>query len=128
MERTGRHGGVAVADLIAAQSGYELSSFLFYAAGYADGAGDVPCVPPDCPFSEPHPFPSQDDPLRPAATRTRRRAGGAWARYRADVLARGFPVPYFDPDVLDPSVRATVAGDFDAFVRRAATRSRRCPS
>ena len=122
----GRHGGVAVADLIAAQSGYELSSFLFYAAGYADGIGDVPCVPPDCPFSEPHPFPSQAilcDRLRHGRADG---TGGAWDRYRADVLARGFPVPYFDPDILDPSVRATIAGDVDAFLA-AATRSRRCP-
>jgi len=112
----GRHGGVAVADLIAAQSGYDLSSLLFYAAGYADGIGDVPCVPPDCPFSEPHPFPSQDilcDRLQHGRADG---AGGAWDRYRAGVLARGFPVPYFDPDILDPSLRATIAGDVDAFL------------
>ncbi len=113
---TGQHGGVAVADLIAAQSGYDLSSFLFYAAGYADGPGDVPCVPPDCPFSEPDPFPSQDilcDRLQHGRADS---AGGAWHRHRDRVHARGFPVPYFDPDVLEPSLRASVAGDFDAFV------------
>src|SRR5262245_12818635 len=47
----GRHGGVAVADLVAAPSGYDLSSFLYYAAGQADGIGDIPCTPPDCVFS-----------------------------------------------------------------------------
>jgi hypothetical protein len=112
----GRHGGVAVAELIAAQSGYDLSSFLFYAAGQADGIGDVPCLAPDCPFSEPHPFPSQeilcDRLLRGRADE----AGGAWDRHRAEVRARGLPAPYFDPDILDPALRATIAGDFDAFV------------
>ena len=112
----GRHGGVAVADLVGAQSGYDLSSFIFYVAGYADGIGDVPCLPPDCPFSEPHPFLSQEvlcDRLRLGRADG---AGGAWARYRGDVLIRGFPVPYFEPDILDPSVRATVAANFAAFV------------
>jgi hypothetical protein len=112
----GRHGGVPVADLIAAQSGYDLSSFLFYAAGLADGIGDVPCLPPDCPFSEPHPFPSQEvlcDRLRQGRADGQ---GGAWDRYRGQLLARGLPAPYFDPDILDPSLRATVAGDFGAFV------------
>jgi hypothetical protein len=113
---TGQHGGVAVADLIAAQSGYDLSSFLFYAAGYADGPGDVPCVPPDCPFSEPDPFPSQDILCDRLQHGRADREGGAWARHRERVHARGFPVPYFDPDLLDPSLRASVAGDFDAFV------------
>jgi hypothetical protein len=113
---TGQHGGVAVADLIAAQSGYDLSSFLFYAAGYADGPGDVPCVPPYCPFSEPDPFPSQDILCDRLLHGRADSAGGAWHRHRDRVHARGFPVPYYDPDVLGPSSRASVAGDFDAFV------------
>ena len=112
----GRHGGVAVADLVAAPSGYDLSSFLFYAAGLADGIGDVPCAPPDCLFSEPHPFPSQEILCNRLLHGRADETGGAWNRYRDEVSARGFPVPYFDPDILDGSLRATVAGDFDAFV------------
>lgn len=112
----GRHGAIPVENLIAAASGYDLSSFLFYAAGYADGPGDVPCLPPNCPFSEPHPFPASEvlcDRLQ------RGRAdvpGGAWSVYRAQVLARGFPVPYFDPDVLDAALRSKVATDFGDFL------------
>ena len=115
----GQHGAVAVADLIAAQSGYDLSSFLFYAAGYADGPGDVPCVPPSCPFSEPDPFPSQDILCDRLLHGRADREGGVWRRHRDRVRARGFAVPYFDPDVLDPSLRASVAADFDAFVATA---------
>jgi hypothetical protein len=115
----GRHGGVAVSDLIAAPSGYDLSSLLFYVAGYADGAGDVPCLPPDCPFSEPLPFPSEailcDRLVRGRADA----AGGAWERYRVDARARGLPVPHFDPDVLDAAARATVGADYAAFVASA---------
>jgi MYXO-CTERM domain-containing protein len=112
----GRHAGVAVADLVGAPSGYDLSSFLFYVGGIADGPGDVPCLPPDCPFTEPDPFPSHDvlcDRLRDGRGGV---AGGAWDRYRARARARGLPAPHFDPDVLDPAARATVGGDFGAFV------------
>ena len=118
----GRHGGVPVADLVAAPSGYDLSSFLFYSAGLADGIGDVPCLPPDCPFSEPDPFPSQEiicDRLRAGRADG---AGGVWDRYRGAVRARGLPMPHFDPDVLDRSARAVVTGDFDAFVSTPAGR------
>jgi len=110
----GRHGGVAVADLVAAQSGYDLSSFIFYSAGLADGIGDVPCLAPDCPFSEPDPFPSQA--ILCDRLQTGRADGAAWDRYRGAARARGLPVPFFDPDILDASARATVAGDFGAFV------------
>jgi len=112
----GRHGGIAVADLVAAPSGYDLSSFLYYATGRADGIGDIPCTPPDCAFSEPEPFPSQAILCDRLQTGRADGAGGAWDRYRAAGRARGLPVPYFDPDVLDGSARATVAGDFPAFV------------
>ena len=112
----GQHGGVPVADLVAAPSGYDLSSFLYYAAGYADGTGDIPCTPPDCPFSEPDPFPSQAILCDRLQNGRADGAGGAWDLYRAGARARGLPVPYFDPDVLDPTARATVAADFDAFV------------
>lgn len=112
----GRHAGVAVADLIAAQSGYDLSSFLYYAAGYADGSGDIPCQPPDCPFSEPNPFPSEPILCDRLLTGRADSAGGAWDLYRAAARARGLPVPYFDPDVVDPSVRREVAPNFPAFV------------
>jgi len=112
----GRHGGVAVADLIAAQSGYDLSSFLYYAAGLADGSGDIPCQPPDCPFSEPAPFPSEQILCDRLLTGRADGAGGAWDLYRAAARAQGLPAPYFDPDVVDPSVRAVVAVDFPAFV------------
>jgi len=112
----GRHGGVAVPNLVAATSGYDLSSLLIYAAGWAAGMGDVPCRAPDCAFSEPHPFPSQDvlcDRLRDGDAS---RAGGAWDRYRSNVRPGGFPVPHFDPDIVDAALRATVAADFAAFV------------
>jgi MYXO-CTERM domain-containing protein len=111
-----RHGGVAVADLVAAPSGYDLSSFLFYVAGYADGPGDVPCLPPYCPYSEPYPFGSQDVLCDLIRTGRADVAGGAWDRYRAQARTRGQPVPHFAPDVLDPSARASVAADFGAFV------------
>jgi uncharacterized protein (TIGR03382 family) len=112
----GQHGGVPVADLVAAPSGYDLSSFLYYAAGYADGSGDIPCAPPDCPFSEPDPFPSQAILCDRLQSGRADGAGGAWDGYRRPARARGLPVPYFDPDILDASARATVAGDFAAFV------------
>jgi hypothetical protein len=121
----GRHAAIAVPDLIAAESGYDLSSFLYYAAGHADGAGDIPCQPPDCPFSEPNPFPSEQILCDRLLTGRADGGGGAWDRTRASARARGLPVPYFDPDVVDPSVRADVAayvpglftaGD-DAFTR-----------
>ena len=112
----GRHGGVAVANLVAATSGYDLSSFIRYATGWADGTGDVPCIAPYCPFAEPNPFPSQEilcDRLRDGDGG---RAGGAWDRYRAVVRPDGFAIPHFDPDIVDGALRATVAADFGAFV------------
>jgi len=112
----GRHGGVAVADLLAAPSGYDLSSFIYYAAGQADGPGDVPCLAPDCPFSEPDPFPSEQILCDRLLTGRADGAGGAWDRYRAGVRARGLPAPYFDLDVLDAPARATAGVDFAAFV------------
>lgn len=119
----GRHAGIPVSELIAAPSGYDLSSFLFYVAGQADGAGDVPCEPPECPFSEPLPFPSQEvlcDELREGRADV---AGGAWDRYRAEVLGRGFPVPHFAPDILSPTTRAAVTSDFARFVDESAPAS-----
>jgi len=113
---SGRHGGVAVADLVAAPSGYDLSSFLFYAAGHADGIGDVPCAAPDCPFSEPDPFPSQAILCDRLVTGRADVAGGAWDRYRTAARARGLAAPYFDPDILSAAARATVGVDFGAFV------------
>jgi cytochrome c553 len=112
----GRHGGVAVADLVAAPSGYDLSSFIYYAAGQARGTGDVPCVAPDCAFSEPDPFPSQQILCDRLLTGRADGAGGAWASYRAGMRARGLPVPYFDPDILDGTARAVVGADFATFV------------
>ena len=112
----GRHGGIPVADLVAAKSGYDLSSFIFYATGLADGIGDVPCLAPDCPFSDPYPFSSQEVLCDRLLHGRADGDGGAWDRYRDQVLPRGVPVPYFDPDILDASLRATVAGDFDAFI------------
>jgi hypothetical protein len=112
----GLHGGIPITKLMAATSGYDLSSFMFYAAGYADGPGDVPCVPPNCPLSEPHPFPSQKvlcDRLQRGSADV---ADGAWRAYRAEVSALGLPVPYFEPDVLDPALRSTLASDFEAFL------------
>jgi hypothetical protein len=112
----GRHGGVAVANLVVATSGYDLSSFLRYATGWADGTGDIPCIAPECPFSEPNPFPSAGilcDRLRDGDAG---RAGGAWDRYRAAVRPGGFPVPHFDPDIVDGALRTMVAADFAAFV------------
>jgi hypothetical protein len=111
----GEHAGIPVADLIAAPSGYDFSSFLFYAAAHANGIGDVPCSPPDCRFSEPLPFPSQDvlcDRLSQGAADG---AGGAWARYRELARGRGFPVPYFDPSILDGAVQASVSTDFQGW-------------
>jgi hypothetical protein len=116
----GRHGGIPVADLLIARSGYDLSSFLLNASATADGIDDAPCSPPDCRFSEPHPFPSQDvlcDQLRHGRADG---PGGPWARYRERASARGIPVPFFAHDLLDPGVRATTAADFDAFIARAA--------
>jgi hypothetical protein len=117
----GRHAAIPVADLLVAHSGYDLSSFLFYSSGIADGIGDVPCSPPDCPFSEPHPFSTQDvlcDQLRHGRADV---PGGAWARYREQVSAGGIPVPYFAHDVLDAGVRARIAADFEAFVAASAS-------
>jgi hypothetical protein len=34
-------------------------------------------------------------------------------------LAKGFPVPYFEPDLLEESVRSTVAADFAGFLTSA---------
>lgn len=112
----GRQGAIPVAQLIAATSGYDLSSFLFYAAGYADGPGDVPCVPPHCAISEPHPFPANQvlcDRLQQGRADV---AGGAWQAYRAQQLPRGFPVPYFEPELLEPARRSALAGSFGAFL------------
>ena len=112
----GQHAGVAVVDLIDAASGYDLSSFLFYAAAHADGIGDIPCAAPDCPFSEPDPFPSEAILCDRLITGRADGAGGAWDRYRGAARARGLPVPHFDPDVLNAAARATVAADFATFV------------
>jgi hypothetical protein len=113
----GTHGGIPVASLVLAPSGYDLSTFIYYAAGYADGPGDIPCLAPDCPFSEPQPFPSRQvlcDRLQLGSAEV---AGGAWEAYRSRLLQRGFPVPYFAPEVLSESVRSTAAerlASFDA--------------
>ncbi len=114
----GRHGGIPVADLIKAPSGYDFSSFLFYAVGLADGPGDVPCEAPACVFWEPHVFDSRavicDRLLRGSADVP----GGDWDRYRDQTLSLGFPVPYHGPDVLDPGKRDQAAADFPAFLNQ----------
>ena len=79
----GRHGGIPVTELLIATSGYHLSSFISYAARIAQGIDDVACAPPDCPFSEPHPFPTHDvlcDQLQHGRADV---AGGAWGHATA---------------------------------------------
>ena len=115
----GRYGGVPVAELVAAPSGYDLSSFLFYAAGHADGPGDVPCESPYCPFSEPQPYPSQDVLCEQLAHGRADTPGGVWDRYRNELLARGSPVPYFEHHIVAEPTRSSVAADFAGFLRNA---------
>jgi len=112
----GTHGGIPVAELVIATSGFNLSSFISHASGIAQRSDDVGCVPPDCPFSEPHPFPTHEvlcDQLQHGRADD---AGGAWATYRGRVSARGIPVPFFTHDLLDAGGRATAAADFDTFI------------
>jgi len=112
----GRHGGIPVTELLIATSGYHLSSFINYASRIAQGIDDVTCSAPDCPFSEPHPFPTHDVLCDQLQHGRADEPGGAWARYREQVSARGIPVPFFTHDLLDAAVRATIAADFDAFI------------
>jgi hypothetical protein len=111
----GRHGGIPVAELLISTSGYHLSSFISYAARLAQGLGDVACNPPECPLSEPYPFPTQDVLCDQLQRGRADEPGGAWARYREQVSPRGIPVPFFTHDLLDAGVRAVIAADFDSF-------------
>jgi cytochrome c553 len=108
----GRHGGVPIAELVAASSGYDLSSFIFYAAGHADGSGDVPCEPPSCVFSEPHPFAAQDVLCERLQSGSNSVPGGVWDRYRSELRSRGLPVPYFEHHIVSEPTRTRVADDF----------------
>jgi hypothetical protein len=108
----GRHGGVPIAELVAAESGYDLSSFIFYAAGHADGTGDVPCEPPSCAFSEPHPFAAQDVLCERLQRGSNAVPGGVWDSYRSELRSRGLPVPYFEHHIVSEPTRTRVADDF----------------
>ena len=103
-----RYAAWPIDDLLVRASGHDFSGFLELAALTAGQPAT------DSPVLEPHVFPSQqvlDDELC-RGDRT------AWAGYRADVLAQGFPVPFHDFDVLDPSRGAAAAADFAAFLGR----------
>jgi hypothetical protein len=111
----GTHGGVPVTELLVATSGYHLSSFVSHASQIARGTDD-PCKPPDCAFSELHPFPTHEVLCDQLQYGRADEPGGAWTRYREHASARGIPVPFYRHDLLEAGVRATTAADFDAFL------------
>jgi hypothetical protein len=61
---------------------------------------------------EPHVFPSEAILSEEACQGT----GATWSKYRSDLLARGLPVPFRFPDVLDPGRGVAAASDFPAYL------------
>jgi hypothetical protein len=114
----GHHAAVPIAEVTAAHGGYDLASFIFYAAGDADGPGDVPCQAPACAFSEPNVFESGGVICDRLLYGSADAVGGTWERYRREMLSRGFPVPYHGPDVLDPAKRVEATPDARAYLQR----------
>ena len=104
----GRYAGVPVPELHAAKSGKVLAKFLVDAEGHSRQP-----LSPRLPLRTAQ-FPDAGDRLRALSTGT----SPTWDRQRRESLARGLPVPYYRPDVFEPSRRAEVVADRAAFLRR----------
>jgi hypothetical protein len=101
-----RYAGLPMDELLERSSGHDFSGFL----ELASLAVGRPVM--DSAVLEPHVFPSQnvlDD-------RFCRGDRAAWTQYRSEMLSAGFPVPFYDFDVLDPVRGAAAAADFAAFL------------
>jgi hypothetical protein len=105
---TGRHAGVPIPELHAALSGKVLADFLTD----ADQAIRLSPYPP-------HPYEQLAFRTREVVCeRFHTGTSPTWDLERRESLARGLPVPYYGPDVLDPKRRAEVVADRGAFFRR----------
>ncbi len=105
---TGRYAGVPVPELHAALSGDLLTKFL------TDADQAIRASPyPSYPYGQVA-FQTREV----LCERFHTGQSPTWDQERRESLARGLPVPYFGPDVLDPKPRAEVLADRGAFLRR----------
>jgi hypothetical protein len=106
----GSYAGIPIAELSAAASGHDLSSFIAIAGMAIDGEASQEG---SARRGEPHPFQSTQILCEAAVGRA-----DTWSRYRSELLDRGFPVPHRSLDVLDATKRAAAVTDFPAFLSR----------
>jgi hypothetical protein len=106
--RDGRHGGLSVGELADAPSGERFSLFL------TDAENSIRASP----YPAGYPYANiESDSTRVLCERLEG-TSATWERDRRDSLAKGHPVPYYGPDILDPEQRAVVAQDRAAFLAR----------
>lgn len=105
----GRYAGVPVQELNASESGKVFVSFI----ADAEQAIRTSPYPNDYPYEQ-LAFQTREV----LCERFHTGKSPTWERHRRESLARGLPVPYYGPDVLDPDRRAEVLADRGAYLRR----------
>jgi hypothetical protein len=105
----GRYAGVPLPELHAAESGRVVANFLVT----AEQSIRTSSYPHDYPYAQIY-FQTREVLCERFHTGT----SATWNQERRESLARGLPVPYYGPDVIDPERSAEVLGDRDAFLRR----------
>jgi hypothetical protein len=106
----GRYAGVPMAELHAAESGKNFATYL------ADSDGLIrasPYRPADYRYEQAG-FSTREV----LCERFRTGTSPTWERHRREAFAKGQPVPYYAPDIVDPQRRDEVAADRTAFLRR----------
>src|SRR5882724_9316074 len=105
----GGYAGVPLPELRASESGKVLANFLVT----AEQAIRTSPYRHDYPYEQLY-FQTREVVCERFHTGTSQ----TWDHERRESLARGLPVPYYGPDVLDPDRRAEVLADRAAFLRR----------
>ena len=105
----GRFAGVPAPELHGAESGKALAKFLVD----AEQSIRISPYPPGYPYEQVS-FQTRETVCERFYTGT----SPTWDRQRRESLARGLPVPFYRPDVFEPSRRAEVLSDRAAFLRR----------
>lgn len=108
----GRHAGIPVKDLVAAQSGRLFGDFIV----------DARLRINDSPYGSN--YPQQELELDAARILCERLKGGTnsiWDQYRVDLTSRGLPVAYYDHEVMNAEARRELMADRSAVLRRHAS-------